>query len=60
MSDLMDKSKTATPSGTRGTPTTPGTDLEWDAMIPSFDEVHNEALKASRYIEDLESKNIVA
>ena len=34
MSDLMDKSKTATPSGTRGTPTTPGTDLEWDAMIP--------------------------
>src|ERR1022692_1207642 len=34
--------------------------LEWDAMIPSFDEVHNEALKASRYIEDLESKNIAA
>jgi len=25
--------------------------LEWDAKIPSFDEVHNEALKAVRYLE---------
>lgn len=24
--------------------------LEWDARIPSFDEVHNEALKATRYL----------
>jgi uncharacterized protein (UPF0276 family) len=30
--------------------------LEWDARIPSFDEVHNEALKANQYIENLESK----
>jgi len=25
--------------------------LEWDDSIPSFDEVHNEALKAKRYVE---------
>jgi len=24
--------------------------LEWDAHIPSFDQVHNEALKANRFI----------
>ncbi len=30
--------------------------LEWDARIPSFDEVHREALKANRYIEALETK----
>jgi uncharacterized protein (UPF0276 family) len=24
--------------------------LEWDAHIPSFDEVHNEALKANKFI----------
>ena len=24
--------------------------LEWDDLIPSFDEVHNEALKAKRYV----------
>jgi uncharacterized protein (UPF0276 family) len=34
--------------------------LEWDARIPSFDEVHHEALKANRYIENLESKTIAA
>jgi uncharacterized protein (UPF0276 family) len=26
--------------------------LEWDDHIPSFDEVHNEALKAKRYVPD--------
>jgi len=26
--------------------------LEWDDRIPSFDEVHNEALKANRYLHD--------
>ncbi len=26
--------------------------LEWDASIPSFDEVHDEALKANRFIQD--------
>lgn len=26
--------------------------LEWDAQIPSFEEVHEEALKASRYLKD--------
>jgi len=26
--------------------------LEWDDQIPSFDEVHNEALKAKRYVPD--------
>ena len=34
--------------------------LEWDARIPSFDEVHDEALKASRFLEDLESKTVAA
>jgi uncharacterized protein (UPF0276 family) len=34
--------------------------LEWDAKIPSFDEVHNEALKASRYLEDIENKAVAA
>jgi uncharacterized protein (UPF0276 family) len=24
--------------------------LEWDDRIPSFDEVHGEALKANRYV----------
>ncbi|HUJ10739.1 MAG TPA: DUF692 domain-containing protein [Verrucomicrobiae bacterium] len=27
--------------------------LEWDAHIPSFDEVHHEALKANRFIREL-------
>jgi uncharacterized protein (UPF0276 family) len=26
--------------------------LEWDDHIPSFDEVHAEALKANRYLQD--------
>jgi uncharacterized protein (UPF0276 family) len=34
--------------------------LEWDARIPSFDEVHNEALKANRYLKNLENKAIIA
>jgi hypothetical protein len=34
--------------------------LEWDARIPSFDEVHQEALKANRYIEALEEKTAAA
>jgi uncharacterized protein (UPF0276 family) len=25
--------------------------LEWDDRIPSFDEVHNEALKANQFID---------
>lgn len=29
--------------------------LEWDASIPSFDEVHNEALKANQFIANLET-----
>src|SRR5499425_805313 len=29
--------------------------LEWDDHIPSFDEVHHEALKANRFIEKLEN-----
>ncbi len=32
--------------------------LEWDARIPSFDEVHNEALKASKYLHDLEPETV--
>jgi hypothetical protein len=24
--------------------------LEWDDLIPSFEEVHNEALKAKKYL----------
>ena len=34
--------------------------LEWDARIPSFEEVHSEALKANRFIENLEAKPIAA
>jgi hypothetical protein len=34
--------------------------LEWDARIPSFEEVHNEALKANRFIENIETKKIAA
>jgi hypothetical protein len=30
--------------------------LEWDAHIPSFQEVHDEALKARRFIENVEAK----
>jgi len=30
--------------------------LEWDAHIPSFDEVHHEALKANRFIQKLEQE----
>lgn len=29
--------------------------LEWDDSIPSFDEVHSEALKANRYLMSIES-----
>ena len=29
--------------------------LEWDANIPSFDEVHHEALKANRYLAKVEA-----
>jgi uncharacterized protein len=31
--------------------------LEWDASIPSFSEVHNEALKARRFREQISSKH---
>src|SRR5580693_283883 len=34
--------------------------LEWDARIPSFEEVHNEALKARRFIENVEAKEVAA
>jgi uncharacterized protein (UPF0276 family) len=34
--------------------------LEWDAHIPSFDEVHHEALKANRFIEKLEKNPVPA
>jgi uncharacterized protein len=34
--------------------------LEWDARIPSFEEVHTEALKANRFIENFEAKPIAA
>ena len=34
--------------------------LEWDARIPSFQEVHHEALKARRFLENVESKKIAA
>jgi len=29
--------------------------LEWDDRIPTFDQVHNEALKATRFIDQLEN-----
>jgi uncharacterized protein len=34
--------------------------LEWDARIPSFQEVHHEALKARRFLENVETKKIAA
>jgi uncharacterized protein len=34
--------------------------LEWDARIPSFQEVHREALKARRFIENFEAKTVPA
>jgi len=34
--------------------------LEWDARIPSFNEVHNEALKANRFLANLDLKRIAA
>jgi uncharacterized protein len=34
--------------------------LEWDAHIPSFDEVHHEALKANKFIAKLEKEPIPA
>jgi uncharacterized protein (UPF0276 family) len=34
--------------------------LEWDARIPSFEEVHSEALKANRFLENLENKAVAA
>ncbi|MGO8699422.1 MAG: DUF692 domain-containing protein [Limisphaerales bacterium] len=34
--------------------------LEWDARIPSFEEVHREALKANRFIENLDAKKAAA
>ena len=29
--------------------------LEWDDSIPTFDEVHNEALKANKFVDTLEN-----
>lgn len=34
--------------------------LEWDDRIPSFDEVHDEALKANRFIHNHESSPVAA
>lgn len=34
--------------------------LEWDDRIPSFDEVHHEALKANQFIHHLENESIKA
>jgi uncharacterized protein len=34
--------------------------LEWDAHIPSFEEVHHEALKARRFLANVEAKKIAA
>ena len=34
--------------------------LEWDDRIPSFEEVHREALKANRFIESLDAKKAAA
>jgi uncharacterized protein (UPF0276 family) len=34
--------------------------LEWDDRIPSFDEVHGEALKAGRFCQDLVRESSVA
>jgi len=34
--------------------------LEWDARIPSFDEVHNEARKAEKFLLQLETQTIPA
>ncbi len=34
--------------------------LEWDDNIPSFDEVHGEALKATRYLEPAASLEGIA
>ena len=34
--------------------------LEWDAHIPSFEEVHHEALKANRFIGKLAKESVPA
>jgi uncharacterized protein (UPF0276 family) len=34
--------------------------LEWDARIPSFDEVHDEALKAGQFLHRLENETVPA
>jgi uncharacterized protein (UPF0276 family) len=34
--------------------------LEWDARIPAFEEVHNEALKARRFLENVDATEIAA
>ena len=34
--------------------------LEWDARIPSFDEVHDEALKAGQFLQRLENETVAA
>jgi len=34
--------------------------LEWDARIPSFEEVHHEALKARRFLENVQARKIAA
>ncbi|HXI85399.1 MAG TPA: DUF692 domain-containing protein [Verrucomicrobiae bacterium] len=39
---------------------TTATLLEWDDRIPSFDEVHHEALKANQFIRQLEQKTASA
>ena len=34
--------------------------LEWDDRLPSFDEVHHEALKANKFLKQLEQKPVAA
>ena len=34
--------------------------LEWDDRIPSFDEVHNEALKAGKFCKELAREPVAA
>ncbi len=34
--------------------------LEWDDRLPSFDEVHHEALKANKFLKQLEPKTVAA
>ncbi len=34
--------------------------LEWDDKIPSFDEVHGEAMKAQKFLDDARAKSATA